>query len=282
MVIGDLLKTAANRLGDGTGDSYNEALVLLTIVLDCSKTYIYVNKNAEVSEEDTNKYFGYVQRRTDGEPIAYIAGRAWFMSHEFIVSPAVLVPRPETEGLVERAADLIKNEYSGSAMVLDLCTGSGCIGLSLASMFNDLKVHLSDIDEGALAIARMNTEKLGLLNRVAAIKSDLFESLGEYKYDLILSNPPYVAEGDSIHLEEAVRRHEPAIALFGGQDGYSFYRRIARESGSYLKPEGYLILEAGISQAESISAILTANGFKIADIQNDISGIPRIITAKKI
>jgi release factor glutamine methyltransferase len=282
MVIGDLLKTAAEKLEhNGTGDSYNEALVLLTIAMNCSKTYIFLNKDAEVGEDVSNKYLAYIERRAKGEPVAYIAGTAWFMSLEFIVEPTVLIPRPETEGLVEKASEIIRELYSGKAAVLDLCTGSGCIGIATAARFDKISVHLSDVDESALDVAGRNIKKHNLGEKVSVIKSNLFESLGDNKYDLILSNPPYVAEGDTRQLDDEVRRFEPSIALFGGKDGLYFYRKIAKDAGSYLKPGGYLLLEAGIDQAESIAEILVKNEFTIIDIQEDLSGIPRIITAKK-
>ncbi|MBN1624161.1 MAG: peptide chain release factor N(5)-glutamine methyltransferase [Clostridia bacterium] len=282
MVIGDLLRAAAKRLdNNGTGDSYNEALVLLTIAMNCSKTYIYLNKNTAVGEDIAEKYKGYIERRANGEPVAYIAGTAWFMSLEFNVGPAVLIPRHETEGLVEKASVIIQNEYPDKADVLDMCTGSGCIGISTAAVFDHVIVHLSDVDDDALKIAVSNIQKHNLGKRVTAMKSDLFENLAGNKYDLILSNPPYVAEDDEGYLDDEVRRYEPPIALFGGKDGLYFYKRIAEEAGSYLNPGGYLILEAGIGQAESIKRILIRNNFTLIDIQEDISGIPRIITAKK-
>ncbi len=282
MVIGDLLCKAAKTLdANGTGDSYNEALVLLTIALNCSKTYIYVNKDKTITEDEEIKYLGYVERRAKGEPVAYIAERAWFMSFEFIVSPAVLIPRPETEGLVEKATGLIYDEFNGCASVLDLCSGSGCVGISVANILENVTVLLSDVDDGAVEIARENIKKHNRKDRVSLIKSDMFENLGNNSYDLILSNPPYVAKGDIIHLEEEVARFEPSIALYGGSDGLYFYRKIAREAGHYMNKGGYLILEAGINQAESISDILVQNKFKLLDIQKDIGGIPRIITAKK-
>lgn len=282
MVVGDLLRAAAIRLdNNGTGDSYNEALVLLTIAMNCSKTYIYLHKDAAVCEEVAEIYQGYIERRAKGEPIAYIAGTAWFMSLEFNVGPAVLIPRHETEGLVEKASEIIKKEYPDKAAVLDMCTGSGCIGISTAAIFDHVIVHLSDVDDDALKIAVSNIHKHDLGNRVTAMKSDLFENLKDNKYDLIMSNPPYVDEEDNGYLDDEVRRYEPSIALYGGKDGLNFYNRIAKEAGSYLNPGGYLILEAGIGQSESIKRILIQNNFTIIDIQKDISGIPRIITAKK-
>jgi release factor glutamine methyltransferase len=282
MVIGNLLNKAVKRLeAEGTGDSYNEALVLLTIALDCSKTFILVNKDKEIDEKVSSRYFKYIERRANGEPVAYIAGTAWFMSLEFIVSPAVLIPRPETEGIVEKASMIIRDELHGEAAVLDMCTGSGCIGIATASMFENVFVHLSDVDESALDIAIRNIKKHDLSKRVVVIKSNLFENLADNKYDLILSNPPYVAEDDNQHLDEEVRQNEPSLALYGGKDGLYFYKRIAEEAGSYLNPGGYLILEVGIDQSESVSALLVQNKFTIMDIHKDISGIPRVITAKK-
>jgi len=283
MVIGDLLETAARKLEEsGTGDSYNEALVLLTFALDCNRTYIYVNRDREVDNEKANEYFEYIKRRSEGEPAAYIAGKAWFMSLEFTVNPSVLIPRPETERLVEEAFSIIEGEYSGKAVILDLCTGSGCIGISIADEFPDVDVCLLDIDSDALELASLNIKKHALARRVRTMKSDLFNSLGEEKFDLILSNPPYVAEGDTKFLSDEVRDYEPSLALFAGHDGYKFYKKIAAEARKYLNENGYLLLEAGIGQAAEIADLLKHKGFSINRICNDFSGIPRVVVAQKV
>lgn len=282
MVIGDLLETAANRLDNGeTGDSYIEALVLLTFALNCNKTYIYVHRDKEVDENIASIYLEYIERKAKGEPVSYITGSAWFMSFEFIVNPSVLIPRPETEGLVEKAEQLIETEFTEKVRILDMCTGSGCIGISLAEMFTQAEVHLADIDKDALEVAEQNIKKHSLEDRVHAIQSDLFENVSKIKYDIILSNPPYVAEDDILHLEDNVRKYEPEKALFGGPDGLYFYKKIAQQAGAYLNHGGYLILEAGIGQSDAISALLVENKFTVIDIQNDIAGIPRVITSKK-
>lgn len=282
MVIGNLLLEGAKRLDNNrTGDSYNEALVLLTYVLNKSRTYILVNRDKQIEKTIENQFFMFVDRRVEGEPISYITGSAGFMSLEFSVSPAVLIPRPETEGLVEKAVNLINKEYYGKAKILDLCTGSGCIGISILKTCPATVAVMSDLYEEALEIAQKNVITHGLEKRTNIIKSDLFEKLDNHKFDIIISNPPYVAEWDNVNLSDDVLAYEPSVALFGGKDGLLFYNKISQQADRFLNPGGYIIYEAGINQAEDISNILNENGYTEVDIRNDLSGIPRIITAKK-
>lgn len=281
MVIGDLLEEATLKLeNDGIGDSYNEALILFTYALECNRTYIYVHRDEEVPKDNENIFREYMERRGNGEPTAYITGKAWFMNLEFNVNPSVLIPRPETEGLVETVIRCISSGNYTKPRILDMCTGSGCIGVSIADEIRDSVIDLADIEKDALSVAEGNILKHGLGDRVNVFHSNLFAGLPEVKYDIIVSNPPYIKDGDTKHLSEDVRKFEPHSALFAGEDGFSFYRRIINKAPLFMKENSFLILEAGFGQSDEIAGMLHKEGFDIVSIEKDLSGIPRVIISK--
>ena len=280
MVIRDLLKEAGNNLYEkGIEDSYNEALILFAYALDKSKTFIHTHMNEEIKAHEKVLFGRFIEKRSLHMPVAYIAGRAWFMSMEFIVDESTLIPRPETEELVEETMDLINNISGEEISILDLCTGSGCIGIALAHYDKRINVVLADNNPACIKIAKKNIIMHNLGNRITTVKSDLYEALPLGKYTLITANPPYIPSDDIEKLSDDVRLYEPNAALDGGADGLGFYRKIINRAPEFLKSRGYLVLEAGINQSESISHILVEKGFSDILIRNDISGIPRIITA---
>jgi len=216
-------------------------------------------------------------------PIQYIIGVTEFLGSDFIVNEDVLIPRPETEMLVEIAVERAFS-FQSSAVglnILDLCTGSGNIAISLTKKITNCKIAASDISDKALAVARKNAGANGVSGAIEYIESDLFENING-KYDIIVSNPPYIARHEFDTLQEEVR-FEPRIALDGGDDGLEFYRRIFREAHKFLKKSGYVIVEIGYGQAKAINGIIVrAGNFKLVDIRKDHNGIDRIITAKWI
>lgn len=210
-----------------------------------------------------------IAKVAEGYPVQYILGTQQFFDYEFEVDPSVLIPRPETELLTERAI----NSLAEGETVLDLCTGSGCIGITVA-LKTGAKVTLSDISEKALSVAERNAEKLGADVRI--VKSDMFENV-DGKFDVIVSNPPYVSEEDMKKLDKCVRE-EPYSALFGGKDGLDYYRIIAEEAGKHLREKGKLFLETGIGQSEAVRKLLEEKGFSVK-IHKDYQGADRIVEA---
>jgi release factor glutamine methyltransferase len=253
----------------------HEAELLFTEVLNCTRPDLYLNKDLRISKENGALLSSALKRRLAGEPLQYILGKSDFYGLQFKVTPDCLIPRPETEILVDNA-----KKYPATN-ILELGTGSGCIAISLAKILPQARVTATDISEKALAVAKENA----LIHKVSVnfIKADLFSAyeLTSYAYDLIVSNPPYIASGDIETLQPEVR-YEPRVALDGGADGLDVYRRIALESGQFLKEDGRLILEIGFGQAEDVAKILTKNkSFEIIEVVKDYSDIKRVIVAQK-
>lgn len=279
MVIRELLRKAAEILKDkGIEDSFNEAAVLLAFALGKSKTYCFTHMDESVDSDTMKRFDDFIIKRSCRMPVAYITSSSWFMSLEFDVNESTLIPRPETEGLVEEVLCHIKNSNDNEIKILDLCTGSGCVGISIAFYAKKAVVTLSDINPECIMISCENIRKHNLSDRVSAIESDLFKSLGNIKFNYIIANPPYIPSKEIADLENDVRLYEPLIALDGGVDGLDFYRKIATEIKTHLKSGGSLFIEIGINQRDAVVEIFRENGFSDIEVKTDINGIPRIIT----
>ena len=218
------------------------------------------------------------QRHLDGEPVAYLIGEWEFYGLPLDISESVLIPRPDTEVLVERA--LARLQSAAEPRVLDLCAGSGCVGLALAKHLPGSRVTLGDLDEGALRICRQNIRRNDLTGRVAAMQMDALAKppvhLGEF--DAIVSNPPYIPDGDIAGLDVSVRDYEPHLALKGGEDGLDFYRAICAQWTAALRAGGCLLFEVGIGQADDVLRIMRSAGFGDVEITPDLNGIPRVVS----
>jgi release factor glutamine methyltransferase len=213
-------------------------------------------------------------------PIQYVIGHAEFCGRDFAVNEDVLIPRPETELLVEEAVAVASNKGQG-ARILDLCTGSGCIAITLTKTISDCRIVASDISGKALDLARLNAGRHGVNGKVEFVQSDLFCNISG-RFDIIVSNPPYIARNEFVTLQKEVLK-EPRAALDGGEDGLDFYRRIIKDARKHLMPGGYLLLEAGFGQAGRIQNIIEADSiFKVLEIKKDFNGIDRVIIAKWI
>ena len=231
----------------------------------------------KITNEELDILYSKVQERIENRiPIQYIIGEAYFMGNFFKVTPDVLIPRDETELLVRTAIDIINaNKFNN---ILDIGTGSGCIACTLALQTNATILGV-DISSDALRIALDNVTRLGINNRAVFRKSDLFEKIREEeKFDMIISNPPYIPEGTKLEPEVL---HEPHIALFAEENGLSLYKQIIYESPKFLKPEGFLIFELGISEAQDVKSMMNEN-FENVQIIKDLSGIERVIYGKMI
>jgi len=262
----------------------NEAELLFTQILDCNRADLYLNRDLPLAKDKAAFVSSVLRKRCCGEPLHYILGKTEFMGWEFKVDKSVLIPRPETEILVETAVKIVSQCPSAQVPklnVLDLGTGSGCIAISLAKFIKNINVTASDISGEALEIARQNAS----LNNVEVnfLQSNLFSNydLRPMTYDLIISNPPYVPTDEIDTLQPEVRQ-EPAIALDGGRDGLYFYRRIIAEAPAYLRREGFLIMEMGFNQCSAIKKIFNSCGkFRIVEVIKDYAHIDRVIVARK-
>ena len=259
-----------------------DAEVLLCAVLKCQRITLYVDFERPLSEEELATYREYVRRRGNFEPLAYILGERAFMRNTFKVNKATLVPRPETELLVEslvRIAPLLKRE--GDVKILDIGTGSGAIIVSLLDYLPNAKGVGVDISVDALIVAKENSEKIGVTGRIGFVRSDVFSKLPlEKKFDIIVSNPPYIPAGDIAGLDKDVQQ-EPRGALDGGADGLDFYRRITAEAMGHMAEEGVLAFEIGIGQAAAVQQLCLDAGFVKTAVRKDYAGIERMVFAVK-
>lgn len=276
MTIKELITIGENKLTEvGIHDAANDARELLCHVTGRDRTGLIMYINSEVANETAQKYYDLLDTRASRTPLQHITGEKEFMGYRFKVTKDVLVPRMDTELLVEEAA---KRAILG-ARILDLCTGSGIIGIALKKICFSADVTMTDISEAALEVARENAE----INKaeVRIIKSDMFRGLDpEDKFTMIVSNPPYIPSEDINELEPEVKDHDPMMALDGGNDGLDFYRIIAKEAPEYLMPGGYLLLEIGFDQGETVPALLKAAGFRNIDVLKDLAGNDRVVSAQ--
>lgn len=249
-----------------------EARVLLREVLHQSDAYFLAHDDELLTAEQAQQYVGLIVRRVAGEPIAYITGRREFHGREFKVTPSVLIPRPETELLVELA--LLRLPAGTPARVLDLGAGSGCIGVTIAAERPLVQVTLVDASEAALEIARANAEQWAPAN-TTLLHSDWYSAVGEERYDLIVANPPYIPDGDA-HLQQGDLRFEPHTALVAGVDGLNDLQRIIAQAPQHLLAGGWLLLEHGFDQAVACAWLLEAAGFQDHFNAPDLAGIPRV------
>ena len=242
---------------------------------NCDISSLLLKAQLPVSESIEYRMRSIIKRRITGEPLAYILKERWFMGLPFHVTPAVLIPRQETEMLAEIAVQFVRQE--AYARVLDLCTGSGCIAVSLAR-YTRARICGSDISGEALRIARINAEKN--LVKVDFFQSDLFDAvLG--KYDVIVSNPPYISKEEIETLQTEVKDHEPRLALVAEDNGLAFYRRIAAEAHEYLTDRGMLILEIGNEQGPAVKEMMLQAGYKNVQVRKDYSGFDRVVIARE-
>lgn len=267
-IIASLLRNA--QLPDSPTERL-DAELLLAAAIGKSRSYLHTWPERIVSSEDAEAYAGYLQRRRAGEPVAYILGQQGFWKIDLEVAPHTLIPRPDTELLVETALEL---QPASPAKVLDLGTGTGAIALALASDCPAWQVTAVDRVEEAVALAERNRQRLGLDN-VKVLASHWFSSLAGERFDLIVSNPPYIAAQDP-HLVEGDVRFEPSSALVAGADGLDDLRLIVSEAPQYLLAGGWLLLEHGYDQADAVRTLLVAQGFIDVASRKDLGGHERI------
>ena len=258
-----------------------EAEDLLAHVLSQPRHACYLEPDAPLTADETARLRSLVARRADGVPLQYLTGTETFRGLELEVTPDVLIPRPETEGVVDAALRVLADRRPAGPppVVADIGTGSGCLALALARVRPDVVVYATDCSAAALAVAERNARRLGLADRVTFLCGDLFEPLarGGVRVDLVVSNPPYVADEHLPALQIEVR-HEPESALRGGVDGLHFYRRIVAEAGSVLVEGAGIVVELGYGQADAVGALARGAGFDVVRIDPDVQRIPRVMT----
>lgn len=258
----------------GIEDAQTDSWLLLEFVCNITRSFYFLHMNEQMDAAEAAEYQRLVGLRAEHIPLQHLTGEAWFYGEAFEVTPDVLIPRQDTEVLVEAALERL----AAGMHILDLCTGSGCILLTLIREGCVTGVG-ADISERALAVARRNGARLKARG-CTWIQGDLFERIGGV-FDMIVSNPPYIASEEITRLMPEVREHEPLLALDGHEDGLYFYRRITAEAGEYLKPGGWLCLEIGYDQGEALQALLEEAGYEEIEIRRDLSGLPRVALGKK-
>jgi len=250
--------------------------LLLAAALGLDRVGLYLNHDRPMAPAELEGFREFVKRRARREPLQYILGRTEFWSLPFKVTPAVLIPRADTEILVEEALE----KAGGASAILDVGTGSGAIAVALAHELPAAQVVAVDCSAEALAVARENAVMNGVDGRISFREGDLF-ALETGEYDLILSNPPYIPAADIPALMPEVRDHEPRGALVGGEDGLEAYRALARQAPTLLKDKGWLLVEVGIGQAEAVAALLETAGFMHISVRSDYAGISRVVGGQK-
>ncbi len=252
------------------------AEVLLMFVLGCDRAHLYSYPERELTDEEIELYDEALATRARGVPAQYITGHQEFWGLDFIVTPAVLIPRPETEHLVEAALQVCR--ALDRPRIIDVGTGSGCVALALASELPKAEIHATDMSEEALEIARANAARLQFQSRVVFHHGDLLAGIGE-GFDLVASNPPYVGDSEEDKVQLEVRKFEPRSAVFAGRDGMDVIRRLAPQAHAVLKPGGWLAMEIGYSQETAVYSVL--RGWRELRTNPDLQGIPRIVMARK-
>lgn len=281
--IAQAILQGANKLRQaGVPDERREAGSLLMYVLDRDRSYILTHAEAELSDEQVEKFIDSVDERGRGKPLQYITGCQEFFGLEFEVNSDVLIPRPETELLVEAALSLVSQNET--PFICDVGTGSGCIVVTLLHKLPRARAVALDISPAALAVAERNATRHGVHDRLSLIASDCFAGLGPASgpgFDLIVSNPPYVAEPAIDGLQREVRDFEPRAALVSGQDGLIVIRRLLLESRDYLKSGGLLVFEIGFDQHDAVRQLIDENSWKLLEIYDDLQGLPRTVALAK-
>lgn len=268
MVISELVRSIASELSD---NALFEAEQIVMSVMGMSRTELVLGSKIEINEEAKERAEEMLARRKSGEPLQYILGECEFMSLDFYVERGVLIPRSDTETLAETVLDMIGKRKS----VIDICSGSGCIGISLANYNKDITVTLADISDKAIGVSEKNIGRHNLTERVKTVKLDILKEYPEGKYDVLISNPPYIESSVIQDLMTEVRDFEPRLALDGGEDGLTFYRHIADIAPKILNKGGIIALEIGYNQGNDVKALLERDFFNVQIIK-DLCGNDRV------
>jgi release factor glutamine methyltransferase len=294
MTVRDALREAISRLRAAKIPSHTLAAELLLLhATTRDRTWIYSHPEETLSPEIVASFFAQIEKRIQGTPVQHLTGKQEFWGLQFEVTPDVLIPRPETEHLIEVALDRLAvreiragrpPRLSGENLrIVDVGTGSGCIAIALAKELPDAKLYATDISKPALVIAQRNAIRLGLADRIHFLESSLLDSLisTSAAFDLVICNPPYIGLRERNSLQPEVLRHEPALALFGGEEGCELYGALISQAALLLKPEGLLVLELGQGSLPAVYPLLETPPWTTIGINNDLAGIPRVLSAER-
>jgi release factor glutamine methyltransferase len=289
------LKKGISQLRAANVPSFTLAAELLLLhALGRNRTWIYSHSDEEIPALACQQYFSLIARRAAGEPTQHLTGKQEFWGLEFEVTPDVLIPRPETEHLIEVALDRLalrelragrKQTLTGEGLqIADIGTGSGCVAVTLAKELPGAAVYAIDISSAALAVAQRNAARHSLSDQICFLESNLLEGISRSprSFDLIVSNPPYIGRSEAATLMREVRDHEPEIALFGGEEGYELYAHLIAQAAAHLKPGGLLALELGHNSLPAVQPLLDAPSWTSVAVTNDLAGIPRVIAAERL
>ncbi|MDO9573651.1 MAG: peptide chain release factor N(5)-glutamine methyltransferase [Candidatus Contubernalis sp.] len=284
-VIKEALKGASLRLKEAGIPGYgSEAAMLLSFCLKKDQVFIYTYPEEEISSKELDLFQQLVLKRASGVPFHYLVGNKEFMGLDFKVTPQVLIPRPETEILCQAVLDFAKEHYLEPFRLLDLCTGSGVLAVTLAKRLPSCRVWAVDLCPDALQVGKENARRHGVSEKITFLEGDLWEPLRALEgltFSVVVSNPPYVTTGELACLQREVKDHEPLMALEGGQDGLHFYRRIFGSLSIFLEPRGLIALEVGKGQILRVKSLAASTGiFKNMDVVKDYSGIERVLMAQ--
>jgi release factor glutamine methyltransferase len=306
MDIRNALKQGIAQLREAQVPSFTLAAELLLLhTLGRERAFLYAHPEEQVATTDAKRYFVLIARRAAGEPTQHLTGKQEFWSLEFEVTPDVLIPRPETEHVIEVALDRLavreiragrpQKNTGENLLVADIGTGSGCIAIALAKELPAATIYATDISTAALAVARRNAARHSVSDRIQFLESDLLaqfavgaglappvDSHPSRLFDLIVSNPPYIGRCEADTLAREVRDHEPEIALYGGEEGYELYGDLIAQSAARLKPGGILVLELGHDSLSAVQPLLDAPNWTNVGVTNDLAGIPRVIVAERL
>jgi release factor glutamine methyltransferase len=302
MDIRTALKQALSKLREAQVPSHTLAAELLLLhVLGRDRTWIYSHPEEEISASDAERFFALIRRRAVGEPTQHLTGKQEFWGLEFEVTLDVLIPRPETEHVIEVALDRLavreiragrKQTLNGEGLLIaDIGTGSGCLAVALAKELPAATIYATDISPAALVVACRNTARHSASDRVHFFESNLIDDLpgsplatrrSPLLFDLIVSNPPYVGRCETATLMREVREHEPEVALYGGEEGYEFYADLIAQADLHLKSGGILVLELGHNSLPAVEPLLDASDWTNVGVTNDLAGIPRVLAAERL
>jgi release factor glutamine methyltransferase len=264
----------------GVPEARREAGLLLAHAIARDRTFLITHAEDPLRSEELETFRYSIERRAQGEPVQYITGHQEFFGLDFEVSRDVLIPRPETEILVEIALELIGND--ATPFICDVGTGSGCIAIALLHERSKAAAVAVDISEAALRVAGRNAARHGVTERITFVASDVFAALEKKScFDLVVSNPPYVAYKDLSGLQREVREHEPRVALTPGDDGLSLIRRLLVDAGAFLIDGGHLVIEIGFDQRLAVERLIDPSIWKVIDVRQDLQGIPRTIVLQR-
>lgn len=296
--VRSLLRQGVEQLRSAAVPSFTLAAELLLLhVAGHDRTWLYAHPEETLSAESAEEYFALLRRRALGEPTQHLTGKQEFWGLDFEVSPNVLIPRPETEHLIEVALDrlAVRELRDGRPVrlkgedltIVDVGTGSGCIAITLAKELPAATVYATDISGTALEVARRNAARHGL-SHIHFLESNLLEgfsplaaSRAPLSFDLIICNPPYIGQREADSLPIEVREHEPSVALFGGQEGYEIYGALIPQAAEFLKPGGLLVLELGHNSLPAVQPLLEGSGWCNVGVTNDLAGTPRVLSAER-